>query len=97
MEPAGPDGKRVCWSNVQVNILFANGVVGHLTGSYDVNPAHNLERCEVMGTEGRFVLDELKNPDRVASGVFRLWDALLSNRVRKRLARVRELLDESAS
>ncbi len=53
----GPNGKRVCWSNVQVNILFANQVVGHLTGSYDANPAHNLERCEVMGTNGRFVLD----------------------------------------
>jgi predicted dehydrogenase len=53
----GPDGKRVCWSNVQVNLLFENEVVGHLTGSYDANPAHNLERCEVMGSEGRFVLD----------------------------------------
>lgn len=53
----GPGGKRVCWSNAQVNILFENDVVGHLTGSYDANPAHNLERCEVMGTEGRFVLD----------------------------------------
>jgi predicted dehydrogenase len=38
---------------------FANGVVGHLTGSYDANPRHNLERCEVMGTKGRFVLDNL--------------------------------------
>jgi predicted dehydrogenase len=55
----GPGGKRVCWSNVQVNLLFENEVVGHLTGSYDANPAHNLERCEVMGTEGRFVLDNL--------------------------------------
>ena len=53
----GPDGKRVCWSNAQVNILFENGCAGHLTGSYDTNPAHNLERCEVMGTEGRFVLE----------------------------------------
>ena len=53
----GPDGKRVCWSNAQVNILFESGAVGHLTGSYDTNPAHNLERCEVMGTEGRFVLE----------------------------------------
>jgi UDP-N-acetylglucosamine 3-dehydrogenase len=50
---------RICWSNVQVNLEFANGVVGHLTGSYDANPRHNLERCEVMGTEGRFVLDNL--------------------------------------
>jgi len=53
-----PDGSlRVCYSNVQVNLEFANGVVGHLTGSYDAQPRHNLERCEVMGTEGRFVLD----------------------------------------
>ena len=50
---------RVCYSNVQVNLEFANGVVGHLTGSYDANPSHNLERCEVMGTEGRFVLENL--------------------------------------
>ena len=48
---------RVCWSNAQVNIEFASGVVGHLTGSYDAAPRHNLERAEVMGTEGRFVLD----------------------------------------
>ena len=48
---------RVCWSNAQINMEFANGVVGHLTGSYDAAPRHNLERCEVMGTEGRFVLD----------------------------------------
>lgn len=57
--PDGPNGKRVCWSNVQVNLLFENGVVGHLTGSYDANPVHNLERCEVVGSEGRFVLDNL--------------------------------------
>ncbi len=50
---------RVVYSNVQVNLEFANGVVGHLTGSYDANPRHNLERCEVMGSEGRFVLDNL--------------------------------------
>ncbi len=48
---------RKCWSNAQVNMLFENDVVGHLTGSYDANPGHNLERCEVMGTGGRFVLD----------------------------------------
>jgi predicted dehydrogenase len=53
----GSGGKRVCWSNAQVNLLFENNVVGHLTGSYDANPAHNLERCEIMGTEGRFVLE----------------------------------------
>ena len=48
---------RVCWSNAQINMEFENGVVGHLTGSYDAATRHNLERCEVMGTEGRFVLD----------------------------------------
>ena len=45
---------RVCYSNMQMNLEFENGVVGHLTGSYDTNPTHNLERCEVMGTEGPF-------------------------------------------
>jgi len=50
---------RVCYSNVQVNLQFASGVIGHLTGSYDANPRHNLERCEVMGTKGRFVLNNL--------------------------------------
>lgn len=50
---------RITFSNAQVNLEFANGVVGHLTGSYDANPRHNLERCEVMGTKGRFVLDNL--------------------------------------
>lgn len=48
---------RVCWSNAQINVEFENGVVGHLTGSYDAAPRHNLERCEIMGTEGRVVLD----------------------------------------
>lgn len=55
--PKADGGERVCWSNAQINLEFANGVVGHLTGSYDAAPRHNLERCEVMGTEGRFVLD----------------------------------------
>ena len=50
---------RICYSNAQVNLEFENGVVGHLTGSYDTNPRHNLERCEVLGTKGRFVLDNL--------------------------------------
>ena len=48
---------RVCWSNAQVNLLFKNDVVGHLTGSYDSAQRHNIERCEVLGTDGRFVLD----------------------------------------
>lgn len=55
---SGPDQESVCWSNAQVNIEFANGIVGHLTGSYDTNPQHNLERAEVLGSEGRIVLDD---------------------------------------
>jgi predicted dehydrogenase len=55
--PKADGRERVCWSNAQVNMEFENGVVGHLTGSYDAAPKHNLERCEVMGSEGRFVLD----------------------------------------
>ncbi|MBN1581633.1 MAG: Gfo/Idh/MocA family oxidoreductase [Anaerolineae bacterium] len=55
----GPDGKRVCWSNVQVNMLFKNGVVGHLTGSYDATgPGGNygLESLEIVGMDARLVL-----------------------------------------
>jgi predicted dehydrogenase len=56
------DGKRrVCWSNVQVNMLFESGVVGNLTGSYDATGpggSYGLERLEVAGHEARFVLDD---------------------------------------
>jgi predicted dehydrogenase len=54
----GPDGKRVCWSNVQVNLLFKNGTLGHLTGSYDAGGSYGLERLEVVGSEGRVVLED---------------------------------------
>jgi predicted dehydrogenase len=54
----GPDGKRVCWSNVQVNLLFKNGTIGHLTGSYDAGGSYGLERLEVVGSEGRVVLED---------------------------------------
>lgn len=53
-----PDGRRVCWSNVQVNLLFKNGIIGHLTGSYDAGGSYGLETLEVVGSEGRFVLLE---------------------------------------
>ena len=29
------DGRRVCWSNMQLAMRFSNGVVGNLRGSYD--------------------------------------------------------------
>lgn len=53
------DGKRrKCWSNLQANMLFKNGVVGHLTGSYDAGGAFGLERCEITGSKGRIVIEE---------------------------------------
>ncbi len=52
-----PGGLRTTWSNAQINLLHENWVVSHLTGSYDNNMLLSLERCEVMGTEGRFVID----------------------------------------
>jgi predicted dehydrogenase len=52
----GPDGRRVCWSNVQVNMLFKNGIVGHLTGSYDAGGSYGLETLEVVGSEARILL-----------------------------------------
>jgi predicted dehydrogenase len=49
---------RICWSNAQVLLHFENGVVGNLTGSYDAGGSYGLERCEVVGSNGRFVLDD---------------------------------------
>jgi len=49
---------RVCWSNVQVNMLFANGIVGHLTGSYDAGGSYGLETCELVGSEARVIINE---------------------------------------
>lgn len=50
---------RQIWSNASINMLFANGMVGHLTGSYDMTTHHPFERCEVAGTRARFVLDNV--------------------------------------
>jgi predicted dehydrogenase len=51
---------RQIWSNVQVNLLFNNGVIGHLRGSYDGNfgaaGTYGLETLEVVGSDGRFIL-----------------------------------------
>jgi myo-inositol 2-dehydrogenase / D-chiro-inositol 1-dehydrogenase len=54
----GPNGRRVCWSNVQVNLLFKNGIIGHLTGSYDAGGSYGLETLEVVGSQARFVLKD---------------------------------------
>lgn len=50
---------RAIWSTAQFNMRFVNGVVGSLTGSYDIERGHPMERCEVAGTKGRFVIDDM--------------------------------------
>ena len=50
---------RSIWSTAQFNLRFRNGVVGSLTGSYDIERGHPMERCEVAGTGGRFVLEDM--------------------------------------
>jgi predicted dehydrogenase len=50
---------RNIWSTAHFSLQFASGVVGGLTGSYDIERGHPMERCEVAGTEGRFILDDM--------------------------------------
>lgn len=47
---------RQIWSNVSMNVRFASGAIGHLSGSYDASSHHPIERCEVAGSRGRFVI-----------------------------------------
>jgi len=53
---------RAIWSNVQVNLLYENGIIGHLRGSYDGNfgaaGTYGLETVDVVGSEGRFFLQD---------------------------------------
>jgi predicted dehydrogenase len=48
-------GRRI-WSNAQVNLLFKNGIIGHLTGSYDAGGSYGLETLEVVGSNARILL-----------------------------------------
>ncbi len=50
---------RGLWSTASFNFRLNNGMVGHLTSSYDIERGHPMERCEVAGTKGRFVLDDM--------------------------------------
>jgi predicted dehydrogenase len=50
---------RNLWSTASWNFRFANGMVGHLTSSYDIERGHPMERCEVAGTGGRLVIDDM--------------------------------------
>ncbi|KIL40554.1 oxidoreductase [Gordoniibacillus kamchatkensis] len=49
---------RAIWSNAQIIMEFENGAIGNLVGSYDAGASYGLERCEVVGSKGRFVLDD---------------------------------------
>jgi predicted dehydrogenase len=49
---------RAIWSNTQIILQFENGVIGNLTGSYDAGASYGLERCEVVGSKGRFVIED---------------------------------------
>ena len=51
------EGRKI-WSNLQANLLFRNGVLGHLTGSYDAGGSYGLETLELVGSEGRVVINE---------------------------------------
>jgi predicted dehydrogenase len=50
---------RGIWSTAHFAMRFERGIVGGLTGSYDIERGHPMERCEVAGTGGRFVLEDL--------------------------------------
>lgn len=50
---------RSIWSTASIGVKFANGAVGSLTSSYDIGRGHPMERCEVAGVDGRFVLEDM--------------------------------------
>ncbi|MFH1086826.1 MAG: Gfo/Idh/MocA family oxidoreductase, partial [Chloroflexota bacterium] len=93
---------RKIWSTAQFNMRFKNGVVGHLTGSYDIERGHPMERCEVAGTGGRFVLDDMwreltlypaGNPEKTVYtnpvfGGMRDFDDTFRNRIHRFLEQV---------
>ncbi len=54
------EGRKI-WSNVQVNLQFENGVIGHLFGSYDgggPSSPWGLETCEIVGSQARIIIEE---------------------------------------
>ena len=86
---------------------FKNGVVGSLTGSYDIERGHPMERCEVAGTKGRFVIEDMYrevtlypagNPEKTVytNPVFdgmRGFDDTFKNRIHRFLEQVSEGVD----
>lgn len=50
---------RNIWSTAQFNLRMKSGAVGHLCGSYDIERGHPMERVEVAGVKGRFVIEDM--------------------------------------
>ncbi|HOJ12066.1 MAG TPA: Gfo/Idh/MocA family oxidoreductase [Clostridiales bacterium] len=50
---------RNIWSTASINMKFKNGAVGHLTSSYDIKRGHPMERCEIAGTKGRAIFEDM--------------------------------------
>ena len=102
-------GRRI-WSTASVNLAFASGAVGHLTGSYDMSMKHPIECCEVGGDRGRLVIDNvyegvaLYPHDSDESRVFRnpifggmgTFDDTFANRLRRFAEQVRDKTPPSA-
>ena len=53
------DGKTQSWSTLSLNVQFESGAVGHLTGSQDMSWNHPIERCEVGGSKGRAIIENV--------------------------------------
>jgi predicted dehydrogenase len=93
---------RSIWSTAHFSMRFKNGVVGGLTGSYDIERGHPMERCEVAGTGGRFVLEDMwreatlypaGNPEKTVFtnplfGGMRDFEDTFRNRIRRFLEQV---------
>ena len=50
---------REIWSTLSMNVQFANGAVGTLSGSWDGSMLHPIERCEVSGSKARGVIENV--------------------------------------
>lgn len=50
---------RNIYSTQSMNLRMVNGAVGHITSSYDIKRGHPMERCEVAGTNGRLIVDDM--------------------------------------
>lgn len=52
-------GREKMWSTISLNVQFESGAVGHLTGSQDMSWNHPIERCEVGGSKGRGIIENV--------------------------------------